>query len=253
MKPFIRRRNFLLSVCGAIIMLLTTPVSALTLFGNAGSGTGSGFASNNYSVEYAVGFTVPAGPNVVVNSVTLSLARMESGSSFYADVQLRSNAGGNPGNYFATIGSAEPATTSFADYQMTGPWTLMANTTYWLVVQGNYVYVEGASNAPSGQFTYAGVRSRVNYGSWGDPGGPFIISLADATPAAATVSSIARSSPSPTNGASVGWSIQFSDAVADLTAANFELWARHLSPCPSVCRTAGNYHTPRRSLLFARR
>jgi hypothetical protein len=95
------------------------------------------------------------GANQVLGSVTLRLGDF-SGAAQTVTVSLNSDASGQPGESVLALGSISLAadTPSFADYTVTAPspFTLQANTTYWVVAQtdsGDFVFWSGTLSTAS--------------------------------------------------------------------------------------------------------
>jgi hypothetical protein len=124
------------------------------------------YTSINSSFAYSVGITVGAA-DLSLDSVDFRLKSVSASGT--ANVELRSAAGSNPSNtVLATFGNQTVSSAGFSNYVFVpnSPFTLEANTTYWLTIVNNFAGAEGliiaASNpalSPSGPLgSYVGLR-----------------------------------------------------------------------------------------------
>lgn len=111
------------------------------VFGNLGSaGTGT-FSSTTEDygpgqalTELAVGFSTGASQELQVQSITLGLFGISSGTE-QLDVKILSDAGGNPGTVLYTSSSIAVGGTASYTFPFSSA-TLSSSTTYWIVPQG---------------------------------------------------------------------------------------------------------------------
>ncbi len=171
----LRRAALLISavVLVGLLMVAVSAVSAATVLSNLSESPGFGYCvTSDYSV--ASGFTVPAGADYTLDSVTLKLASA-SGSQTISVSLWSATALGQPDAQLSVIGQQAVTTTSFDPYQFTpaSTITLTADTTYFLVpslaVSGCAARWGVGGSAPAGTFTYA-FTFDTTLGSWENQG-----------------------------------------------------------------------------------
>jgi hypothetical protein len=221
-----------------LLALMAVPASAVAVLSNAGSTPRSDSHNVVYNeTRFAAVFTVPAGPDYQLNSVTLSLAKISRYFGATATLNLHASGGTAPGSLVASLGSVAPASESFAPYTFSGSATLTGGQTYWLVSTGINLKHQRTNTAPSGVFTDNGTRFFPLQIVWLNLNQPFVLTI-DADPLV-TVNSITRASANPTSAASVDWNIAFSSGVSGLSASNFALAASGVSGA-SITNVSGS-------------
>ena len=153
----------------AFTLSVVATVKAVDVFSNTSATDGTASTVNASTVR-AVGFTVPAGNDYTLNSLTLQLAN-PGGSARSVTPALYNDNSGNPGTLVQTFDimnlAASAASASYTSSPSAAV-TLTNGTTYWIVVSAtnNSSWVgTNPLQAPSGTFTSVGYRTSSNAGT----------------------------------------------------------------------------------------
>jgi hypothetical protein len=158
-------------LCLALVCAAFTPnAQAIELISNLPGNDGTQSASLGPSRVKGMGFTMPGDAYSLV-SLTMRLQTYGAGTA--PIVEIWSDAGGVPGTSLITLNNPSFAPSGIANYDFVPPaaFTLLANTTYWIVAYGPAgapAYDWKASSpavTPTGLATHAGAR-------WGTSGPP---------------------------------------------------------------------------------
>ncbi|MBL8145932.1 MAG: hypothetical protein JNL34_06065, partial [Anaerolineae bacterium] len=202
-----------------LLLLMVAPASAAIVLSN-------NISSGSHLVNFtsvATGFTVPAGGDQLLTSVTVNAAVNNTIVASQIDVRLYSDSSGVPGSQIAYLGYVNPGSTSFSDFTFSPsvPPVLTAGTTYWIHLGGFNFRLTYGDSAPAGLWTSTGTKTNPGTG-WADLTPPFYVRL-NADPAPVTLLSINRNDPLFVDASSVSWTVTFSGSITNLNSTHFGL------------------------------
>jgi len=164
-----KKKNFLapwLSVA-LVWAAFTSNALATELISNLPGNDASQSADLDELRNKGMGFTMPSA-DYTLDSVNMRLETF--GANVAPIVEIWSDAGGNPGASLITLDNPAFAASGIATYSFTPPstFTLLANTTYWIVAYGQagaarYDWkASSPAQTPTGIATHAGARFDTN-------------------------------------------------------------------------------------------
>lgn len=211
--------KFLFQLC--LLAVFCSQLSAVVVFDHTTGGTfpGSNAESTTPNTRFAKPFTVSQ--QVTLTSFQIWAQRIFGGNGSFT-MEIRNDSGGNPGTLLGSgTASAGDSSSNITVNFASGP-TLNLSTTYWAVWYANsgaHVFWLHSHT------TTEGSRKSTNGGSsWSATAGNEARRLAlivNGNPSGSVVTSINRSSSSPTNSASVSFTVSFDVSVSGVATGNF--------------------------------
>ena len=152
-----------------LVLVTVQPAKAVVVLSNLSSGDGT-TSTIKENTRRAAGFTIPAGIDYTLNSVTLQLANIGS-TTRTVIVEIHADLNSDPGEVIATLPLINlEANVTSASYitTVTSTLTLTAGKTYWIVVYAsNNAQWIGSDpvQAPTGMFTFVGYQASSDGGT----------------------------------------------------------------------------------------
>lgn len=179
-----------LLIAFALLATLAAPAKALEIFGNTGLGNAGRNLGNDYA-QLAQGFTIGSTP-YELSSVDIGL-RIDGTAPTSSEIFISlytNNGSNNPGSLIGSFNTASPSPSFVLNdngvyrFNYTGPTTLAANTTYWVVVSTtptsplyDWYYAQGGpTDTPtvknSSGVSYFGTRTMLT-STWANADGTY--------------------------------------------------------------------------------
>lgn len=130
--------HYLRALLSGILLTAASTASAGVIISNLNGNDGTQTAGIDDLRNKGMGFTMASGNDYSLDFVTLRLDITGTPGDVDPIVQIWSNVGGSPGAALTTLSDPLISATGINNYvfSATAPFTLLADTTYWLVVSG---------------------------------------------------------------------------------------------------------------------
>lgn len=155
-----------------VLLAVASTASAGVIISNLNGNDGTQSAGIDDVRNKGMGFSMAAGSDYSLDFVTLRLDITGTPGDVDPIVQIWSDVGGSPGAALTTLADPMFSATGINNYAFTttGPFTLLADTTYWLVVSGAVGTSGFDWKASSPAVTPTGIAT--HFGSKFDTNGP---------------------------------------------------------------------------------